>query len=60
MQPKQLSAGHWRQQGILFTLTSLTNFSTTLAKHCCMFVLFALKNVLKSVENMARPGLKEP
>lgn len=32
MQPKQRRAGRWRQQGILFTLTSLTNFPTTLAK----------------------------
>lgn len=48
MQPKQLSVGHWRQQGMLFTLTSLTNFPTTLAKHRCMFVLFASTVVLKT------------
>lgn len=51
---------HWRQQGMLFILTSLTNFPSTPAKYCCLFVLFASTVELKTWECRDREATEGP
>lgn len=51
---------HWRQQGMLFILTSLTNFPSTPAKYCCLFVLFASTVELTTWECRDREATEGP